>query len=311
MKERFVYLCAVLTLAGVALAQQANTSNDAQVSSNSSISASKSGASVQSDNSARVSTQASATTPLHQEAREKKSKHDSAKHEKTANPEASSSLAAGSAINAVLAKPLDSRKCKPGDKVEGTVAQDVKSDGKVVLHKGTKLIGHVTEAKAKSKGEANSSLGIVFDHAILKQGQEVPIHGVVQAIAAAQMSNAASLGDDGMSEMGGGNAMAGGTARSGSGLLGGVTSTAGAATGAVVNTAAGATGAAASTLGATTNVGNGLAGSLNSNSTGVVGLKDLSLSSDLSNATQGSVITSTGKSVHLDSGTQMLLRVVK
>jgi hypothetical protein len=40
-------------------------------------------------------------------------------------------------------------------------------------------------------------------------------------------------------------------------------------------------------------------------------MKGLSLATAASNATEGSVITSTGKSVHLDSGTQMMLRVVK
>jgi hypothetical protein len=64
-------------------------------------------------------------------------------------------------------------------------------------------------------------------------------------------------------------------------------------------------------VGSTAGVGNGLSSSLNSTSSGVVGLKGLSLATDASNATQGSVITSTGKSVHLDGGTQMMLRVVK
>jgi hypothetical protein len=40
------------------------------------------------------------------------------------------------------------------------------------------------------------------------------------------------------------------------------------------------------------------------------GLKGLSLAGDAANSTQGSVITSTGKAIHLDSGTQMVLRVV-
>jgi hypothetical protein len=71
------------------------------------------------------------------------------------------------------------------------------------------------------------------------------------------------------------------------------------------------TGAVTSTVGSTANVGNGLSSSLNSTTSGVVGLKGLSLATEASNATQGSVITSPGKSVHLDGGTQMILRVVK
>jgi hypothetical protein len=104
-------------------------------------------------------------------------------------------------------------------------------------------------------------------------------------------------------------APAGGGGRAG--LLGGVGSTAGAATGAVANVGGGATGALNSTVGSTANVGSGLSGALNSSSSGVVGMKGLSLVTGATNSTQGSVITSTGKSVHLDSGTQMMLRVVK
>ncbi|PYU03506.1 MAG: hypothetical protein DMG33_16595 [Acidobacteria bacterium] len=44
-----------------------------------------------------------------------------------------------------------------------------------------------------------------------------------------------------------------------------------------------------------------------SNSRGVFGLNGLNLNTAASNSTQGSLITSTGKNVHLDSGTQLLL----
>lgn len=56
-------------------------------------------------------------------------------------------------MNAVLTKSLDSRHAKPGDEVTAKLAQDVKSDGKGVLPKNCKLIGHVTEAQAQEKGE--------------------------------------------------------------------------------------------------------------------------------------------------------------
>jgi hypothetical protein len=102
----------------------------------------------------------------------------------------------------------------------------------------------------------------------------------------------------------------GNTSARGGGLLGGVSSTAGVATGAVANSGVVATGATNSTLGSVGNSGKELQGALNSSSTGVVGLKDLSLASGAANSTQGSVISSTGKSVRLDGGTQMVLRVV-
>jgi len=51
----------------------------------------------------------------------------------------------------------------------------VKSEGKIVIPKGAKLVGHVTQASARTKGESESALGIVFDKAILKNGQEIPL----------------------------------------------------------------------------------------------------------------------------------------
>jgi len=46
---------------------------------------------------------------------------------------------------------------------------------------------------------------------------------------------------------------------------------------------------------------------LTSNSQGVFGLNGLNLNAAGSNSTQGSLITSTSRNVHLDSGTRMLL----
>jgi hypothetical protein len=180
-------------------------------------------------------------------------------------------------------------------------------------------VGHVTQASARANGESESALGIVFDKAILKNGQEVPLNVAIQALAAAQ-SNAAVAGPD-LDTMGsaGGSAVGSGTA-GGRGALGGLTSSAGGAVGAVTNTAASAGGvaggAANSTVKSTANVagssagaigGLNTAGQLTSNSQGVFGLNGLNLNSAASNGTQGSIITSAGKNVHLDSGTQMLL----
>ena len=108
-----------------------------------------------------------------------------------------------------------------------------------------------------------------------------------------------------------------GSARaSGGGALGGVRSTAGAATGAVTNTAASATGVAGGAVNSTVNGasaargavgGLNAAGQLTSNSQGVFGLEGLNLNAGVSSSTQASLITSTSRNVHLDSGTQLVL----
>jgi hypothetical protein len=234
-------------------------------------------------------------------------------------------LANGSTFNAALNAPIDSRKAKPGDPVTAHTTEPAKSDGKTVLPRGTKLLGHVTQASARSNGESDSSLGVVFDKAILKNGQEVPLNAGIQALASGQSAASTAGPDLDTFGSGGGSAAGSGRAsgRSGS-ALGGVGSTVGGAAGAVTNTAANVGGAAGGTLNSTVNSTANAAGSLNgvssgaigglntagqltSDSHGVFGLNGLSLNSAAANGTQGSIITSAGKNVHLDSGTQMLL----
>src|SRR5258708_29477594 len=229
------------------------------------------------------------------------------------------SVASGRAFNGALSSPVDSKKCKPGDAVNAHTTEAVKSEGKTVIPKGSKLVGHVTQASARTKGESESALGIVFDKAILKNGQEIPLSAGIQAIAAAQ-SGVSAAGSD-MDAMGGmGSSAAGSGMAGGRGAVGGVSSAAGGAVGTVTSTAAnvggaagGAVNTAANADGRVTGASKGAVGGLNtagqltSNSQGVFGLNGLNLSAAASNGTQGSVITSGGKNVHLDSGTRMLL----
>jgi hypothetical protein len=235
------------------------------------------------------------------------------------NGQANGSLATGTAFNAELSSPIDSKKCKPGDAVNARTTEAVKSEGKTVIPRGAKLVGHVTQASARAKGESESALGIVFDKAILKNGQEIPLSAGIQALAAAQ-SSASAAGSDVDAFGGAGASAAGSGSGGGRGGLGGVTSAAGGAVGAVTNTAAnvggaagGAANSAAGAGGSVVGASKGAVGGLNadgqlaSNSQGVFGLNGLNLSATGSNATQGSVITSAGKNVHLDSGTRMLL----
>jgi hypothetical protein len=80
-----------------------------------------------------------------------------------------------------LATPLDSKKKKSGDEVElRTTAAASLPDGTAVPS-GAKIIGHVTDAKAKGKGDAESSLGIAFDKIEIK-GKTVAITGVIRAV---------------------------------------------------------------------------------------------------------------------------------
>ena len=227
-------------------------------------------------------------------------------------------LSSGTAFNATLSSPVDSKKSKPGDAITARTVESVKSEGKTVLPKGTKLVGHVTQASARAKGDTESALAISFDRAILKNGQEVPLNVAIQAMASAQ--TAASAVGSGLDNAGGAGAYASGSGSSGRGAMGGLVSTAGGATGSVTNSVASAGNLADSTVstaarttvgasGAASGAVGGLnsAGQLTSNSQGVFGMNGLNLNAAETGSAQGSLITSAGKNVHLESGTRMLL----
>src|SRR5439155_13430952 len=102
-------------------------------------------------------------------------------------------LAAGMTINAELNSSLDSKKVKPGDAVTARATETVKSsDGRTILPKGAKLIGRITQAKSRSKGDDESMLALQFDKAMLKEGQAVALSNVtIQAIAPPAASSSA------------------------------------------------------------------------------------------------------------------------
>ena len=281
-----IILGSILVMSGSVVHAQGGAQASSSASGSTSVQADKSGASASSNNSGSTSAKAG---------------------------QGSASLAGGTAMNAALSQPVDAKKNKPGDQVFAKTTEATKSEGKVIVPKGSKLVGHVTECKQRSKEEKESALGIVFDKAVLKNGQEIPLNVTIHALAAAQSAASSSFGGDDLSAGGG----AVGSARaSGGGALGGVRSTAGAATGTVTNTAANAGGVAGGAVNSTVNAagatrgavgGLNAAGQLASNSHGVFSLEGLNLSSAASSNTQGSLITSTSKNVHLDSGTQLLL----
>jgi hypothetical protein len=229
----------------------------------------------------------------------------------------SSGLNSGTAMQAELTKPIDAKKVKSGDEVTAKLTQDVKSsDGTVVMHKGSKLVGHVTEAQAKSKGNAESKLGIVFDKAVLKGGQEMAFNGTIQALAPPVQGAASVAGDESGSlgsGLGNGTAMGGG--RSGGGLIGGGGAVGGgalsSATGAVGHTAGPVSGSATGAVNGSVNntVGAAANGTLNTASRGVVGMQGMALNTAAVGSAQGSVISSADRNIKLDSGTRMVLQV--
>ena len=322
-----VITAGLLSLASVAQTASGSTGGNANASvapgqAGASTSANQSvqapGASVNANANASAQTQASPESKTKSEPNAKSGQAKSSSSGSSGGSGASAALASGASLQAELTKPIDAKKAKAGDEVSAKVTQDVKSDGKVVIHKGTRLVGHVTEAQARTKEQANSTLGIAFDKAVLKGGEEVSFNSVIQAIGPPVQASV-STGVDENANLGAAAPPMSGAPRTGNGgLVGGVTSTAGGAVSGATSTAAGAaTGAANDTVSGATRTAGGLTaqGNLTSASKGVIGLQGLALNTPTAVAgsaqgsAQGSVISSTSRNVKLDSGTQMVLRV--
>jgi len=78
---------------------------------------------------------------------------------------------------------LDSRKRKAGDQVVVKVGGTVTLKDGTSIPRGAKIVGHVTESKARSGGDPESSLAITFDTVNLPDGKTLAIQGAMQAVA--------------------------------------------------------------------------------------------------------------------------------
>ena len=225
-----------------------------------------------------------------------------------ANP--SVSLSSETTLDAELTKAVDARKAKPGDQVTARLRKDVRQDSQILLHRGTKLIGHVTRAQAKANGQANSQLGIIFDRAELKDGQGMDLHAAIQALAPPTYG---VYDQSGMSDMGAspsaGENRSGATPGAGGGVPG-MGSPAGGATRDAGSAMAGAQGAGGTNSDTGPSAGRSAAGTLNPSSRGAIGIPGVQISNELSNNTNGTVLVSNDKDIRLNSGTQLMLRVV-
>lgn len=196
----------------------------------------------------------------------------------------------GPAIPATLAKSVDSKKVKAGDPIEAKTDVSMSNASGVQIPQGSKIVGRITEVKSRSKGDAELSLTFSFDKIVLKNGQELPFHAIAQAIGLPQSSAQAAFPENGGPASQPGQ---GGGGQSGMRAPGATPNTAGADN----------SGAAQAQPGT---AGSGNTGMLPENATGAVNLKGLTLTSQ----NNESVVTSSSKSVKLDSGTQMLVRVL-
>lgn len=206
-------------------------------------------------------------------------------------------LATGATLQAVLETKLDAQQIKVDDAVtaRSTHAVDVQaSEALKSLPRGSKLLGHITQVQVAAEGQASSDsrVGVIFDRVVLPDGRELAAALEIQALAAAEAAGDTSVPAPSLRTSG--------RARAGGGLVGAASGTLGAATDVVTGTA----GALGAQTGAALDGATQLDTSLSTSTTGVVGLRGLSLETSASSST----IVSTRGPVVLRSGTRLLLR---
>lgn len=207
-------------------------------------------------------------------------------------------IAPGSVIPVQLTKTIDAKKVKTGEEVVAFVTQDMKNqNGQVLVPRDTKVMGHVTEAQARSKEQKESQLAIAFDHALLNN-EQVQLPMSIQAVIAPPQNNA---NDDATPSSGTPNP--GSPAGGSSSPMGGNRSPMGNSQ----STAQQPAPQSGSSDNPAPAQGSKLP-PINGQTQGVIGISHMSLAAG-SNSAEGSVLTSEKNNVKLESGTMLLLKV--
>lgn len=211
-------------------------------------------------------------------------------------------LESGTSVTGQLQNAIDARHTKVGDQVVLKTTQAIKSEGRTIIGKGSRLIGHVTEVTQKGKDNGQSRIGILFDR--LEQGSlQTPIAATITSVVTGS-ANVHANGDDlfATDTMTSGSARSTGSVRSSGGngsLLGGVGGVVNSTTSTVGNVAGGTTSAVGSTVNSTTNAVGGTAGR---------SLSGIQVSQSSSASVEGSsVLSLQGGNLRLEKGTSFNL----
>ncbi|HEV2231811.1 MAG TPA: hypothetical protein VGV68_00250 [Terriglobia bacterium] len=215
------------------------------------------------------------------------------------------SVRAGTKLSAQLESAVDAKTAKPGDEVVARVTQNIKQNGKVVVRKGDRLMGHVTNVRSAANAHEGSQMTVNFDRLVSGEST-TQLNAVVSAVLSTPGMGSASNDAMPMMEPDSGPMVGGGGRRSGGGggLLGGATAGVGSTVGAVGSTAGnlGGTvgGAAQTTVSSATRAGLSTPAKMIHINSGAQADSSAGLASALSTR-QGNL--------RLDSGTRLEFRV--
>lgn len=215
---------------------------------------------------------------------------------KKSNQSSDSVIQSGTNIEAQLEQTLDVKKTAVGDEVILTTTKAIKQNGQTVVQKGSRLIGRVTEVQQKTKDQAQSKLGVVFDR-IEGKNLSTPISATIVSITQARANT--MLGETLDADISGNSTSSRSVSRnnSGGGLLGGVSNTVGGIINTTTNTVGGVTNTAAQTAGGTTQMlGGALSGIRLTQSSGA-------------EANGSTTLSSQNKNLRLEKGVMFQIRL--
>jgi hypothetical protein len=98
-------------------------------------------------------------------------------------------------INGELVTKIDSKNAKAGEPIVVKTTEKATTADGVVIPKGSRILGHVTDVQPHSKQNPNAKLTLQFDQAQLKGGQTLPIKSVLGSVAPAAGSASANQVD--------------------------------------------------------------------------------------------------------------------
>ncbi len=208
-------------------------------------------------------------------------------------------IAPGSVIPVQLTTTVDAKKAKTGEQVTAKVTLDLKSsNGTMLMPKDTEIVGHITEAQPKNKQDKESQVGIVFDHAVTKDGN-VSYPMSIQAVISPQVFQNRNAGNNGAAEAPSPSSPSG---QMPSGQMPGGSSRGSMGAGQAAPTNGVSPGETPQSSGGNASP------AITGHTQGVVGFSHMKLASP-ANPTQPSVISSEKGNVKLENGTLMLLRI--
>jgi hypothetical protein len=209
-------------------------------------------------------------------------------------------LQSGTELAGELQNTIDVRKAKVGDQVVLKTIKAIKSEGKTLVNKNARLIGHVTHVTSRTKENRSSTIGLLFDR--LENGSlSIPISATISSLSRA--STASRTADENTFASARTDSQTSSSANSG-GLLSGVTNTAGNVVGGTTSTVGSVVGATTGAVGDTVSGTNGSTSRLTRSLSGI----QISQSTDVS-ASGESTLTLTGDDLKIEKGTNFNLVV--